>query len=434
MSSPHVDSDNFEAEETELLTIISQSIATGSSPSFVEAILNSGPAGYAIRLQLNRTVPGFNCTLLMILVNMPDEDQAIAMAELLVQYGADVNQADDTDIRSSPLCFAADSGKAKYLTWLVDHGARINHHASVSPTMPIGLSSEKNFPECVAVLAKAAIARPVCRERLATLDAPSINGKTPAYVAMEKGHAECLGALAMAGADLRRCFPVLFDSETHLFDIRYDGLQPHSSMQKAVASFTTLHCANCRKFERVQSCSRCRIAQYCSRECQTKDWKLHKKCCKRLRAGEDLVSDTDTTLPAPRSEPFGFQSPNPIGANVVEDEDDDDVADGNEPVWQFNAGSRGVPDWKCYPTKINRYLECMFQMGGPKYMYRPGDDDAEGAHLPAPFPLSPVPPPGVSTNYVYYHDMLEREVFTGAIRAVRRNGERTAPEVENPVF
>ena len=36
-------------------------------------------------------------------------------------------------------------------------------------------------------------------------------------------------------------------------------------------------------------------------------------------------------------------------------------------------------------------------------------------------------PPGVATCYVYFSDMTEREIYTGAVRAVRRNGKREAP-------
>lgn len=41
------------------------------------------------------------------------------------------------------------------------------------------------------------------------------------------------------------------------------------------------YCVKCGKFlEKVKKCSRCKIAFYCSRECQKEDWSEHKKHCK----------------------------------------------------------------------------------------------------------------------------------------------------------
>lgn len=42
-------------------------------------------------------------------------------------------------------------------------------------------------------------------------------------------------------------------------------------------------CGLCNSTEKkrgdYQSCSRCKVVQYCSKECQKKDWKLHKRVC-----------------------------------------------------------------------------------------------------------------------------------------------------------
>eukprot|EP00033_Pygsuia_biforma_P002520 GCRY01002791.1.p1 GENE.GCRY01002791.1~~GCRY01002791.1.p1 ORF type:complete len:120 (-),score=11.00 GCRY01002791.1:69-392(-) len=38
-------------------------------------------------------------------------------------------------------------------------------------------------------------------------------------------------------------------------------------------------CEVCGKTEDLLSCARCRLVQYCSRECQKKDWKQHKPQC-----------------------------------------------------------------------------------------------------------------------------------------------------------
>lgn len=48
-----------------------------------------------------------------------------------------------------------------------------------------------------------------------------------------------------------------------------------------------LLCSDCvacgKNQEEIAACSRCRIAHYCSRTCQTQDWKKHKKICTKIR-------------------------------------------------------------------------------------------------------------------------------------------------------
>ena len=38
-------------------------------------------------------------------------------------------------------------------------------------------------------------------------------------------------------------------------------------------------CASCGKLDDLRSCGRCHLAKYCSRDCQAKGWKKHKKVC-----------------------------------------------------------------------------------------------------------------------------------------------------------
>jgi len=40
-------------------------------------------------------------------------------------------------------------------------------------------------------------------------------------------------------------------------------------------------CAICGRQDQLKLCSRCRAAKYCSKECQTRDWKAHKAICKK---------------------------------------------------------------------------------------------------------------------------------------------------------
>ena len=46
-------------------------------------------------------------------------------------------------------------------------------------------------------------------------------------------------------------------------------------------AFIRGHCGQCGQ-KSSSCCSRCQLVSYCSRECQKKDWKTHKKVCKTL--------------------------------------------------------------------------------------------------------------------------------------------------------
>jgi hypothetical protein len=65
----------------------------------------------------------------------------------------------------------------------------------------------------------------------------------------------------------------------------------------------------------------------------------------------------------------------------------------------------------------------MSAMGGsPNFMYCPGKPDNDGMYESGR--RSAKPPSSVATCHVTFDDMTEREVYTGASRAVRRNGKR----------
>lgn len=43
-------------------------------------------------------------------------------------------------------------------------------------------------------------------------------------------------------------------------------------------------CACCPRQDQLKLCSRCRAVKYCSKECQTSDWKAHKAICRKAPA------------------------------------------------------------------------------------------------------------------------------------------------------
>lgn len=66
------------------------------------------------------------------------------------------------------------------------------------------------------------------------------------------------------------------------------------SIQTGYKTDVRAPCFRCKQFViHVKRCSKCRVAQYCSRECQKKHWKEggHKQQCKRLREERKCVGD-----------------------------------------------------------------------------------------------------------------------------------------------
>jgi hypothetical protein len=64
-------------------------------------------------------------------------------------------------------------------------------------------------------------------------------------------------------------------------------------LREGATTTTRPSCWTCgQKYEKALKCSQCEIAMYCSKDCQTKDWRAgHKVDCKRLAKMEDKVED-----------------------------------------------------------------------------------------------------------------------------------------------
>jgi hypothetical protein len=77
-------------------------------------------------------------------------------------------------------------------------------------------------------------------------------------------------------------------------------LMGHHSLNQTVRSFVNCRCAR-------SDCSRCRMAFYCSKQCQKDDWKLHRRCCQQLRQGADLFGSPGDSLPEPSDEPLDLR-------------------------------------------------------------------------------------------------------------------------------
>lgn len=366
--------------------------------------------------------------LVALVFHRDDTDDTVAMAQVLLDFGADVNTpATKEFFEMSPVVVAAIGGKALLLSFLVENGGDIEYCPSSLKTGALGMAAAEGWYACVAVLAHAADA-----QGKSIIDTTNRLGRTPCYMAMSKGHAEVVGLLARAGADLRRTSPLYYvESGPNLHPSPI--LKVHYALDKTIRSFTTKTCAECGEFhEMLLHCSQCNMAFFCNRDCQRKCWPSHKKCCGQLTLGASLYAG-EGPVPDPPSEPFGFASE--FGPRDSEIKDAKVFYLPDHPIWEYDAGSRGHPDWRRYPAFIEDSIEQVKDSGRPRatsdsdhpspvYAYTPGDPSCAGNYEPGTISSS-TPPQRVATCNINFAIMVEREVYTGASRSVRRNGKRS---------
>jgi len=283
----------------------------------------------------------------------------------------------------------------------------------------------------VAVLLEAA-----ARAALLLTDATNNDGMSAALIATERGHAMVLGVLAQGGADLRVATPTYYctprPGDPDLVDRvdPNDAMPVHRALDMAVRSYVSKTCCSCgldNEHASLSRCSKCDLAYFCTHACLKAAWKSHKLACKPISAGRGLL--TFKQVPSSKQEITGFDEP---FGKLDQVADRDEVYDRERHAnWQYDVGRRGHPQWQRYPARIESMLESMsrFDMGHmgrpPKFIYRPGRPANDGMY--EKHGRSVVPPSDVATCFVTFDDMTEREVYTGASRAVRRNGVRVRP-------
>jgi hypothetical protein len=315
----------------------------------------------------------------------------------------------------------------------------IGLHPHGSPTRPINIATQRGNHDAVVVMAKACIQQ----HKTNLFETTNLVGRTPAYISVERNFPICLGILSKAGADLRRACPlyVVLNGSDHNVDPRPHDFPGHHALASTVRSFVNKECTNCGEHSQADKqsllkCGRCQMAYYCSIDCQKKNYKtFHKLCCKSIKQGTDMVRYIGAPLPSPSIEYFG---PKDMTA-----EDSDYVRD-SHPVWEYDAGlssasggeDGGNPQsessrWQRYPPRMEEDLESLMQLGSPQYMYKPNDPECTGMEERE---LTMRPPSRVSTRHVYFSDMVERDVYTGAGRSVRRNGTQKVPAPSDPLW
>jgi hypothetical protein len=309
-----------------------------------------------------------------------------------------------------------------------------------SLSIPINIAAQYQRHENLAILATKALEA----GRPDLLEAPDLSqirhprklnpeGRSPAYVAVQKGNPICLGVMAKAGANLHRAIPHAWQPTErnlgeHLFDANPQTCPVHHALLQTVLSFTTKTCLSCTKSlpeaiaqnsnAPLKVCSQCKMAWFCNPNCQRAIWHEHKQVCKKIRQGSDLISFHDE-MPAQRPYdetgflPFDDVLDNDLGLD--EGEKEEDYYDASK-QWEYY--DLKTQSWKPYPKLINQGIEGMKEMGmSPRYMYKPGDDDAMGLEE---HELSTRPPKEVATNHVYYCHNIDHHIYTGCGRRIRR--------------
>lgn len=408
---------------SEAYTPLTQAILDDFEATFVSSLLRNTPD---LLNFIDLPDPGVGLTPLVAACLHSDEDEALEIAKVLVEHGARIETPDSNE-GCFPLLQAANEGKPKLVAYFISLGADLTRTVPNRTTTSVWISAYFGHTECVKLLLEAASTQGTFRH---LLEATNLQNKTPSSSAIEYGRAETLGLLVKAGADLRRANPGNYafgsaSDERHRTVAPCPGRPKQYALDMAVLSFKTLSCAGCGEFKKkLLVCSKCRLAYFCGSNCQRTSWPLHKACCSKVCKGRKRYGDPTAEFPKPETAPYGFEDAF-TALDEVYQGDKEDYDRSNHPIWEFHTGSRGQDKWERYPAHVEASIESCYDMGSEKYMYTPGDLEAEGM---VERDRGSVPPRGIATRYVMFHGLMtEREIYKGATRLVRRNGKRTVP-------
>lgn len=142
---------------------------------------------------IDRTDPNLGVTPLMAVSFRPDDEETMEMARMLLEHGARVDTRDNSGPGCTALWTCAQNGSSRLLKVLIDQGATIDVTPLQSQTQAINIAAQNDHAEYVAVLTQAAI-----DQNMNILDATSAEGRTPAYIGVERNYPKVVGVLAKA--------------------------------------------------------------------------------------------------------------------------------------------------------------------------------------------------------------------------------------------
>jgi hypothetical protein len=132
-------------------------------------------------------------------------------------------------------------------------------------------------------------------ERGAKVNATDFNGNTPLHLAARKGLIACARALLEGGADKeiensdgKMAHELCSDMNVRESILRFGEEEEEETDEAGRPLPKRRSCWNCGKVAQNR-CTACRVANYCSAECQKKQWKEHKEECARLKKSNSEV-------------------------------------------------------------------------------------------------------------------------------------------------
>jgi ankyrin repeat protein len=198
----------------------------------------------------------------------------------LAELGADVNAATHTEW--APVCIAAQRGHVDVIRVLAHFGANINTATNKGYT-PVCFAALEGHVDVIRVLAHFG----------ADVNSTTNDGGTytPVLLAAVHGFTEVIMLRYKLGADMKPDFTITGVENTfgitdiNEFLARSEGgnddkkAKSLDRINKILAKITK-DCEFCgSSTKRLKLCSKCEKVRYCSRECQVKDYKKHKKEC-----------------------------------------------------------------------------------------------------------------------------------------------------------
>jgi ankyrin repeat protein len=189
----------------------------------------------------------------------------------LAELGADIITADEQG--RTPLLIASNRDRAAVVEVLAELGANINTPSPDGSSL-VYVAAVQNSLNVIKVLHKlgADINTPVLKES---------RTYTPVLAAAGLGHKATVKLLYKLGADMKPCSSSSSSIITmaELSNLDGDNAKAMLLIEKKTNKMTK-ECEFCGcSSKRLKVCSKCEKVRYCSRECQVKDHKKHRKEC-----------------------------------------------------------------------------------------------------------------------------------------------------------